>query len=97
MSDSADSPPRELHLGDYRVGRKLSEGTRTRTYEAEQISVRRPVLLERIKPDAAGDPEPLLSPAPITIIDGRAVLPFRLPRQGVSLITLTWPEEGDPS
>ena len=57
MSESSESPTHDMHLGDYRVGRKVSEGTRTRTYEAEQISVRRPALLERIKPDAVGDPE----------------------------------------
>lgn len=57
MSDSVDPPARETHLGDYRVGEMISEGAQTRTYEAEQISVRRPVLLERIKPGVAGDPE----------------------------------------
>jgi formylglycine-generating enzyme required for sulfatase activity len=57
MSASSPSPAPDTRLGDYRVGEKVSEGMRTRTYKAEQISVRRPVLLERIKPEAAGDPE----------------------------------------
>ena len=43
-------PQPSSQLGDYRVGGMVSEGAWTRTYEAEQISVRRQVLLERIKP-----------------------------------------------
>jgi len=45
--------------------------------------------------EAAGKLDMLLTPAPLTIIDGRAVLPLRLPRQGVSLLTLTWPDESE--
>jgi xylan 1,4-beta-xylosidase len=47
--------------------------------------------------ESAGKLETLLAPAPLTVIQGRAVIPFRLPRQGVSLLTLTWREEVDPS
>ena len=57
MAESDDSTTDDALLGDYRIRRMVSEGTRTRTYEAEQISVRRPVLLERIKPRAMGDIE----------------------------------------
>ena len=48
-------PPPQL--GDYRVGKLVAEGVRTQTFEAEQISVRRKVLLERIKPGVALDEE----------------------------------------
>lgn len=47
--------------------------------------------------EAAGKLGTIATPAPVTVIDGRAVLPFRLPRQGVSLITLTWRGEGGAS
>ncbi len=42
-------------LGDYQLGRIVAEGSRTITYEADQISVRRKVLLERVKPEQLGD------------------------------------------
>ena len=54
-----------------------------------------PAQVEQL--ESAGKLETLLSPAPLTIIQGRAVIPFRLPRQGVSLLTLTWREEVGPS
>lgn len=44
--------------------------------------------------EAAGGLEALLPTAPVTVIAGRVVLPFRLPRQGVSLVTLEWPQGG---
>ena len=39
-------------LGDYRLTELLAEGPRTRTWLAEQISVRRSVLIERLMDDA---------------------------------------------
>ena len=55
MSDPGPNPQEAPTFGDYRVGRLVSEGARTRTYEAEQISVRRKVLLERLKPGGTED------------------------------------------
>lgn len=43
-------------LGDYRLVELISEGTVTRTYHAEQISMDRVVLLERIKEGIEVDP-----------------------------------------
>jgi hypothetical protein len=57
MSDPGPNPQEAPTFGDYRVGRLVSEGARTRTYEAEQISVRRKVLLERLKPGGTEDEE----------------------------------------
>ena len=44
--------------------------------------------------EAAGGLDRLLPSSPVTVIGGRVVTPFRLPRQGVSLVTLTWREDG---
>jgi formylglycine-generating enzyme required for sulfatase activity len=43
--------------GDYHLEKITSEGQRTRTWKAHQISMQRPVMLEMLKPEAARDPE----------------------------------------
>lgn len=43
-------------VGDYRLEKITSEGQRTRTWRAHQLSMQRPVMLEMLKGDAAGDP-----------------------------------------
>ncbi len=43
-------------VGDYRLVKAISEGQVTRTWEAEQISMQRPVMLEMLKVEAAKDP-----------------------------------------
>jgi xylan 1,4-beta-xylosidase len=40
--------------------------------------------------ETAGQLQPLNAPTQVEVVGGRAVVPFTLPRQGVSLITLTW-------
>jgi formylglycine-generating enzyme required for sulfatase activity len=57
MPVSGEQPQTPLQLGDYRLVELLSEGRRTRTYHAEQISVDRDVVLERIKTGPGQDPE----------------------------------------
>lgn len=57
MSVSGKNSQDSTQLGDYRVGKLVSEGARTRTFEAEQISVRRLVLLERLKSGGEADSE----------------------------------------
>ncbi|MEM6911929.1 MAG: SUMF1/EgtB/PvdO family nonheme iron enzyme [Verrucomicrobiota bacterium] len=42
-------------LGDYQIGRLLAEGPISRTYEAEQVSVARTVMLVRLRPELAED------------------------------------------
>lgn len=42
-------------IGDYRLEKLASEGQRTRTWKAAQISMARPVMLEMLKPEAAED------------------------------------------
>ena len=70
------------------------DGEHSNAYERwlEMGSPQPPTPAQEAELQAAGLLQTLLAPAPITIIDGRAVLPFKLPRQGVSLITLTWKE-----
>ncbi|YCM43006.1 SUMF1/EgtB/PvdO family nonheme iron enzyme [Verrucomicrobiaceae bacterium 227] len=43
-------------IGDYRLEGIASEGRRTWTWQAHQISMQRPVMLEMLTPEAAGDP-----------------------------------------
>lgn len=43
-------------IGDYRLEKLTSEGQRTRTWQAAQISMARPVMLEMLKPEASNDP-----------------------------------------
>jgi len=43
-------------VGDYRLVRSVSEGQLTRTWEAEQLSMQRPVMLEMLKVLATRDP-----------------------------------------
>jgi xylan 1,4-beta-xylosidase len=40
--------------------------------------------------ETAGQLQLLNAPTQVEVVGGRAVVPFTLPRQGVSLITLTW-------
>ena len=56
MSSAGEQTPAP-QLGDYRLGEAISEGARTRTCHAEQISVAREVVLERIKDAFVGEPE----------------------------------------
>jgi len=42
-------------LGDYQLIQKLSEGLSTESYLAEQMSVKRQVILDRMKPELAAD------------------------------------------
>lgn len=42
-------------IGDYRLERVATEGQMTRTWEAEQISMQRPVMLEMLKSRSASD------------------------------------------
>ncbi|NNM30747.1 MAG: SUMF1/EgtB/PvdO family nonheme iron enzyme, partial [Akkermansiaceae bacterium] len=56
MPPSGDDPDSRPQWGDYRVGDLLTRGARTRTYRAEQITVRREVILEQLRPAAASDP-----------------------------------------
>ena len=44
-------------IGDYRLARVINEGQMTRTWEAEQISMQRPVMLEMLKSASAADEE----------------------------------------
>jgi len=81
-------------LGHWRIDQEHSNAY-ARWLEMGSPQPPTPTQVEEL--EFAGKLETLLAPAPITIIQGRAVIPFRLPRQGVSLITLTWREEGDPS
>ena len=57
MAGPPDAPRGRSQVGEYKLGDVVSEGARTRTYRAEQISVRRPVILEMIKPDSLGEEE----------------------------------------
>ena len=57
MTGPGEEPPPQPTLGDYELLQLLSEGTRTRTYQARQISVSRDVVLERLKPEALSDPQ----------------------------------------
>lgn len=49
MPGPADDSNDPSLLGDYRLGRLIAEGERSATYEADQISIRRTVLLEWAK------------------------------------------------
>lgn len=49
MPGSDEQPHPLAQLGDYRLVELISEGTVTRTYHAEQVSMARGVVLERIK------------------------------------------------
>lgn len=51
----AETTEETAKLGDYQLGRVVAEGSRTITYEADQISVRRKVLLEQVKPEELGN------------------------------------------
>ena len=59
MPPIGDDPEIRPQWGDYRVGPLVAENahTQTRTFRAEQISVRRDVLLEQLNPEAAADRE----------------------------------------
>ncbi|MGC4015765.1 MAG: SUMF1/EgtB/PvdO family nonheme iron enzyme [Luteolibacter sp.] len=48
-----DSPSEEPTLGDYLLKELLAEGPLTRTWLAEQVSVRRKVLIDELRPEAA--------------------------------------------
>jgi xylan 1,4-beta-xylosidase len=63
----------------------------------EMGSPQPPTPAQQAELEGAGKLQTLFPPSPLTIIDGRAVLPVKLPRQGVSLITLTWLDEVYPS
>lgn len=55
MSGTNDDPSARPQLGDYLLGSPLSEGVDTVTYEADQISVRRKVILECVRPNKLDD------------------------------------------
>ena len=55
MSGTNDDPSARPQLGDYLLGPPLSEGVDTVTYEADQISVRRKVILECVRPTKLDD------------------------------------------
>ena len=55
MSGTNDDPSARPQLGDYLLGPPLSEGVDTVTYEANQISVRRKVILECVRPTKLDD------------------------------------------
>ncbi|MDA7537094.1 hypothetical protein N8538_00465, partial [bacterium] len=42
-------------VGDYRLTKAVSDGTLTRTWKAEQVSVQRDVMLEMLKRQSAAD------------------------------------------
>lgn len=48
-----ESPPDDIRLGDYRIKELLEEGPITRTWLAEQIAVRRDVLIDELRPEMA--------------------------------------------
>jgi len=53
--------PDETRLGDYRLKELLAEGTVTRTWLAEQVSVRRDVLVDELLPERADAREGFLA------------------------------------
>jgi xylan 1,4-beta-xylosidase len=74
-------------LTHYRVDREHSNA-----YEVwkKQGSPQQPTLEQYAELERAGQLQQLADARPIAVAAGRVVVPFSLPRQGVSLVKLTW-------
>ncbi|MDA0766551.1 MAG: SUMF1/EgtB/PvdO family nonheme iron enzyme [Verrucomicrobia bacterium] len=55
MTDAANESESRLQMGDYLLGPQVKAGLWTVTYVADQISVRRKVLLECVRPNELGE------------------------------------------
>jgi xylan 1,4-beta-xylosidase len=53
-------------------------------------SPRNPTPSQSAQMERASELATLAGPSSVTVADGRATLPFTLPRQGVSLLVLEW-------
>ena len=56
-----DTPSEPRHLGDYLLKKCVAQGPYTRTWLAEQQSVRRTVWIEELRPDHAAHAEAFLA------------------------------------
>jgi xylan 1,4-beta-xylosidase len=80
-------PPGQPTIAHYRIDREHSNAY---THWQRMGSPQALTAEEYIELDAAGALETVEGPERASVTDGRLVLPFTLPRQGVSLIVLEW-------
>jgi xylan 1,4-beta-xylosidase len=80
-------PAAQVTLSHYRIDRD-----RSNAYEAWRRlgSPQPPSAAQRVELEKSGELQLLAPPKPLPLSDDLAVLTFELPRQGVSLVRLTW-------